>query len=479
MIIIPAEKRFDSKHPPIILLLLVIVNLLIYFVYQSGDNEKTDNALKQYQELKYFKAEKFLYQSYLEKEDQKNEQERFKLAQENNNLYVASYYLITDNQFYSYLDKRADGISSIRELEDDIDTWRYNRENINQLIQSTSALSYGLIPAKSNWYSFITHQFLHGGVMHLLGNLFFLVVCGFAVEASLGHLKFLGFYLMSGVGAGAFHALFDLSSNVPLVGASGAISGVMAMYLAIFRFKKIEFFYWVFIFAGYFRAPALLILPIYIGKEVSNYLSDTDSNVAFMAHAGGFISGLLLVFISHWNQPDSINIEYVEESEETPERQLILAKVYKHMENYRFSQAEQTLKTLDIEKYWDFDLFYLHYQLLRAINNSRNKEYYQSALEVLRLKRLDLKQIEKLAKIWRDIPDIKRYLKEEELINIGWQFVSLSDLNIAESIFEEINKTTKTPRELSGYARKLSIAFKATQDISKHKHYEKLAEQLL
>ncbi len=479
MIIIPSEKKFDSKHPPIILLLLVIVNLITYFVYQAGDNKKTDDALKQYQALKYFEAEKVLYQNYLEKEYKKNEQEQFSQALENNNLYAASYFLIADYQFYSYLDKRADGILSIRALEDDIDTWRYNRSSINQLVQSTSTLSFGLTPAKSNWYSYITHQFLHGGVMHLLGNLFFLIVCGFAVEASLGHLKFLGFYLISGVGAGAFHTLFDLSSNMPLIGASGAISGVMAMYLAIFRFKKIEFFYWIFIFVGYFRAPALLILPIYIGKEVSNYLSDAGSNIAFMAHAGGFISGLLLVFISDWKQPHSINIEYVDESEETPERQLVLAKVYKYIENYRFSQAEQILQTLDIAKHWDFDLFYLRYQLLRAINNSRNKEYYQSALEVLRLKRLNLKQIEKLAKIWRDIPDIKRYLKEEELINIGWQFVSLSDLNIAESIFEEINRTTKTPRELSGYARKLSIAFKAIQDISKHKYYEKLAEKLL
>jgi len=479
MIIIPAEKRFDSKHPPIILLLLVMINLFVFFVYQSGDNQKLEDAIKQYQELEYFEVEKVLYQKHLEKQNIQNKQERFNQLLEHKNFYIARYLLITDHQFYSYLDKRADGILSIRELEGDIETWRYNRNKISQLVQSTSTSRFGLTPSKSDWYSYITHQFLHGGVMHLLGNLFFLVVCGFAVEASLGHLKFLGFYLISGVGAGAFHALFDLSSTVPLVGASGAISGVMAMYLAIFRFKKIEFFYWIFIYAGYFRAPALLILPIYIGKEVSNYLSDTESNVAFMAHAGGFISGLILVLISHWKQPDSINIEYVEESEEIPERQLVLAKVYKHIENYRFSQAEQTLKTLDVATHWNFELFYLRYQLLRAVNNSRNKEYYQSALAVLRLKRLDLKQIEKLAKIWRDIPDISRYLKQEELISIGWQFVSLSDLNIAESIFEEINRTTKTPKELSGYARKLSIAFKATQDISKHKHYEKLAEQML
>jgi len=168
MIIIPAEKRFDSKHPPIILLLLVILNLFIYFVYQAGDNEKTDNALKQYQELNYFNAEKILYQKYLEKYDKQNRLERFNQAIENNNLYLANYFLIVDHQFYSYLDKRADGISSIRELEYDIDTWRYNRDNINQLIHSTSALRYGLTPSKSSWYSYFTHQFLHGGVMHLL-----------------------------------------------------------------------------------------------------------------------------------------------------------------------------------------------------------------------------------------------------------------------------------------------------------------------
>lgn len=479
MIIIPTEKRFDSNHPPVILLLLVVVNLIVFFVYQAGDNPKINNALTQYEELQYFEVEKVLYQKYLDKKDKQNEQKKFNNAIESKNPYLASYFIIADHQFYSYLNKRADGISSIRELDGDIETWRYNREGINQLILSTSSLRFGLIPSKSSWYSYITHQFLHGGVMHILGNLFFLVVCGFAVEASLGHLKFLGFYLLSGIGAGALHALFDLSSNVPLVGASGAISGVMAMYLAIFRFRKIEFFYWIIIFVGYFRAPALLILPIYIGKEISSYLSDTESNIAFMAHAGGFISGILLVLISHWKRPESINYDYIESDEGAPEKQIILAKVYKSIENYRFSQAEATLQTLNPETDWDFDIFYLRYQLLRAVNNSRNKEYYQSALQLLKLKRLNLKQIEKLAKIWRDIPDINGYLKEDERISIGWQFVSLSDLSLAVTIFEEIKESTKTPRNLSSYARKLSIAFKETQDIAKHKYYENLAEQLL
>ena len=124
--------------------------------------------------------------------------------------------------------------------------------------------------------------------------MFFLVICGFAVEAAIGHLRFLLFYLFSGVVAGVSHAAMDLDSSSVLIGASGSVSAVMAMYLGVFRFKKIEFFYWFFIFVGYFRAPALLILPFYIGKELVQFYTEAGSNVAFMAHAGGFVAGLVL-----------------------------------------------------------------------------------------------------------------------------------------------------------------------------------------
>ena len=175
------------------------------------------------------------------------------------------------------------------------------RIKAHEKMMTLSTFTYGLTPDKNHLFTYITHQFLHGDIFHLLGNLLFLVVCGFAVEAAVGHLMFVLLYVLAGVAGGVLHVWFNSHSTVPLVGASGAISGVMAMYLMLFRWKKIEFFYWFFIFVGYFRAPALMILPFYIGKEFYYFYTDTSSNVAFMAHVGGFVAGTVaMIFYSFW-----------------------------------------------------------------------------------------------------------------------------------------------------------------------------------
>ncbi|HHL31166.1 MAG TPA: rhomboid family intramembrane serine protease, partial [Oceanospirillales bacterium] len=327
MIIIPTEKRFDWKHTPLVLFILVLINVMVFFAYQFGDTEKQFDAITDYQQHEFLVKEWPLYVDYLKQNQAYQRLEESKKLYENiqtedddapQSEIQLIYTIISDPGFYQYLEQNAYNVFYLSYIE----KWALPRSEINDTIQSVSSVAFGLIPNQLGLVTLLTHQFLHGGVMHLLGNMFFLIICGFAVEAAIGHLRFLLFYLASGVAGGLLFAVMDLSSVQPLVGASGAISGVMAMYLGVFRFKKIEFFYWLFVFVGYFRAPALLILPFYIGKELFSYFSDSGTNVAFMAHAGGFIAGSLMMAIAYYLNPKMMNEAYIEEDQETPQLQL-------------------------------------------------------------------------------------------------------------------------------------------------------------
>ena len=306
MIIIPTEKRFDWKHAPIALITLVILNVFIYFIPQANDNKVIASAVVEYKTQDYLVIEWPFLKTYLINSGQKATLEYLKKQFDQQKFNQVISHIIFDSNFYRYL--RHDQYDFF--TANDVGDWFSIREEINHAIQSTTIVSYGLISADIKLLSVISYQFLHASAMHLLGNLFFLVICGFALEAAIGHWRFLLFYLLSGIAGGLLYAFYNSSVAMPLVGASGAISGTMAMYLAIFRLKKIEFFYWFFIFVGYFKAPALLILLFYIGKELFQLVSDTQSNTAFLAHVGGFIAGAILIFMTYWVNRFFFNINF-------------------------------------------------------------------------------------------------------------------------------------------------------------------------
>jgi len=173
--------------------------------------------------------------------------------------------------------------------------------------------TYGMIPARLEWalarpdvslgqalVPFLTSLFLHAGWLHLIGNMWFLWVFGDNIEDRLGHLRYLFFYLVCGLGAGLAHLLFNLSSTLPAVGASGAVSGVLGAYLVLFPHSRIItlvplIFVW---FTA--KLPAVLILGYwfliqFLGGLAGLGQSGGGGGVAWWAHIGGFILGVILV----------------------------------------------------------------------------------------------------------------------------------------------------------------------------------------
>jgi membrane associated rhomboid family serine protease len=160
---------------------------------------------------------------------------------------------------------------------------------------------YGVVPAHLRPVTLLTSLFIHGGWSHIIGNMLFLWAFGKSLEDALGHTKFLSFYLISGVAAGIAHVVFNLNTTLPTVGASGAIAGVMGAYLVKFPRARIHTLVFLFIFVTMADIPAAFILVYWFVTQLfSEYGSITqmhvvNGGVAYAAHIGGFIVGMILV----------------------------------------------------------------------------------------------------------------------------------------------------------------------------------------
>jgi len=161
--------------------------------------------------------------------------------------------------------------------------------------------NYGLIPARFHASAVITSMFLHGGWLHILGNMWFLWIFGDNIEDVLGHAKYLVFYLLCGIAAGLTQTVFNVGSRLPMVGASGAIAGVMGAYLVKFPRARIVTLVFVFFFITTIDVPATLMLRYWFFIQIFNgigtigYSHLLQGGTAWFAHVGGFIAGIILV----------------------------------------------------------------------------------------------------------------------------------------------------------------------------------------
>lgn len=156
--------------------------------------------------------------------------------------------------------------------------------------------TWGLVPAAGAPLTYLTSMFLHAGFLHLAGNMLFLWVFGDNLEDEMGHLGFLGFYLAAGVASAVAQVLAEPASTIPIVGASGAIAGVMGGYLLLYPKARIDVLFIIVILIRVIPIPAWLVLGIWFALQLAFGVSTpTDGGgVAYWAHAGGFVAGLAM-----------------------------------------------------------------------------------------------------------------------------------------------------------------------------------------
>ncbi|HDS09424.1 MAG TPA: rhomboid family intramembrane serine protease, partial [Firmicutes bacterium] len=173
------------------------------------------------------------------------------------------------------------------------------RDELDSLLNSHVTFKYGYIPEKPKLSSIIGHMFLHGGFLHIIGNMWFLWLVGINLEDRWGRWYYLAFYLMSGVFSVILYGIFTVNKGIPLIGASGAVAGLMGAFMVRFYNSKMKFFWflWLFIrpFWGTFEITAWFAMGLWFLHQILQHVfMSAASNVAFLAHIFGFIFGLVI-----------------------------------------------------------------------------------------------------------------------------------------------------------------------------------------
>lgn len=166
---------------------------------------------------------------------------------------------------------------------------------------------FGLIPNQitqhplqlKGYITIFTSMFLHGGLMHLAGNMLYLWIFGDNIEYALGHFRYFIFYLVVGIGAAAGQIIIEPTSTMPMVGASGAISGILGAYLLKYPRNRVSILFFFIIIIRVIKVPAAIVLTLWFGMQVFfgyfHMNQGVSGGVAWFAHIGGFISGFVLV----------------------------------------------------------------------------------------------------------------------------------------------------------------------------------------
>ena len=156
--------------------------------------------------------------------------------------------------------------------------------------------TFAFIPYEFKLFTIFTSMFMHGGIMHIIGNMWFLYIFGDNVESMLGHARYLYFYLFCGAGAAVAQFLIEPYSTTPMVGASGASAGVLGAYMIKFPKARVHVLAVIFIFITTIVVPAQFVLGLWFLMQLSGGLGslgfDTTGGIAWFAHIGGFIVGI-------------------------------------------------------------------------------------------------------------------------------------------------------------------------------------------
>jgi membrane associated rhomboid family serine protease len=183
-------------------------------------------------------------------------------------------------------------------------------EQVNEFI-----LYFGLVPAAFSWVALFTSMFLHGGLLHFGGNMLYLWIFGDNVEDRMGHGRFLVFYLLCGVAAALAQTIVTPDSLVPMVGASGAIAGVMGAYFVLYPQSRIVTLLPIIFFMQIVEIPAIFFLGIWFLMQFVNGLgsfaiasASQSGGVAFWAHIAGFVAGISGVLV--FRRPERQRVEW-------------------------------------------------------------------------------------------------------------------------------------------------------------------------
>jgi len=332
-------------------------------------------------------------------------------------------------------------------------------------------MNYGFRPSGHEPVTFLTYMFLHGGFSHILGNMVFLWLVGCMLEMGSGRLFLIICYFLTGLGsAGLFWVVYS-NSEIPLVGASGAISGLMGAMAVMFGRTKIKVFYSLGFYFDYVKFPAIVLLPLWIGNELFQLYLTTESHIAYVAHLGGLISGALIALAS---LAVFKNIDHSVMEEQRDEVTPLVEAALKHLEKIELKEGRELLMRALEMRPQDTAI------LVRIFNidqhDSDNPRFHDTAERLLSLLCGDPTKKNQLFQIYLQYSR----LSPEPRLPLGLYgrlcsaFINMDQVETAEEILEMLIRKSPDLHFLPSLCYSLARHFKKKRMEQKHNRWNRL-----
>ncbi|WP_434213234.1 rhomboid family intramembrane serine protease [[Pseudomonas] boreopolis] len=425
MFILPLHKPLDRETFPWITMLLVLANVLVFFGLQAGDDAAFARARAYYLESGLGRYELPAYERYLQQAGRGDALAELRRQPEPLRFAYVATGTVNDPAF-----QRALAAGGLFEDAGQESAWEPLRRRYDALLGEVFTLRHNLRSSEWSPWRMVAAAFLHGGVMHLVGNMLFLVALGLLLEGAIGPLRLLAVYVLGAFGASAASLLWRWGQPGGGLGASGAIAALMGAFCVVWGRRPVRFFYWFGMVFDYARAPAIVLLPLWLGWELYNLLFGGEKGIGFDAHAGGLVTGALLggvLVLARQTRPD-----FMHDAGEAGTGDDRWERAQRHLGRMENLEAERLLADLAAEQPQRFDVALARCRVAR--NAGQRSALRDRALELLALTATDAEQARAQRAILQELPP--GALPARQLLSLARRWSELGLLAEAEALLQ-------------------------------------------
>ena len=394
MLILPLHRPLTRATFPFVTAVLIMLNIAVFALFQSGDGARLAATQEWYARSGLAALEWPGYLAHLETLDLTQQQEQALALPEDERAAALFMARLTDVRLDAALrisTATEEHTSQARALtpaeSKDADAAQLSRLQAEYDRRMAQIPTWRFLQRHSELdpVRLLAHAFLHGDVMHLLGNMFFLAALGLLVEGALGPWRFALLYLLGAAGAGLFSAAWNWGTPGGGLGASGAIAALMGAFCVLWGTRPVRFFWWFFVLFDYVRKPAIWLLPAWVGWEALNMLFNRGAGVGFDAHLGGLLTGAL----AGWAlvRSGQVRHDFLDDADVPPDVEKVLAQAREWLGRMQLPEADALLGELDEALPGRLDVALLRHRV--ALLGGNASAARQRALRVLEIDAAD------------------------------------------------------------------------------------------
>jgi membrane associated rhomboid family serine protease len=432
MLLLPLHRPLTRATFPVVTALLVLINVLVFFGPQAGDQARVEAALSGYVPSRLAEIETPAYERWLiERGGRADDLSEFRALQSDTarRAFVGQHTLV-DREFEPAL-RNGRLFPDATTFEE----WRRLRVGYDAQLSSIPTLRYLLRASEFDPVRLVSSAFLHADVGHLFGNMLFLMIIGLLVEGALGPWRFLAVYLLGAIGANLASLAFHWGDATGGLGASGAIAALMGCFCLVWGTQPVRFFYWIGVWFDYVRAPALWLFPAWLGWELFNLLVRKDSNVAFEAHAGGLVCGALMgAALAATGQVRTAFIR--DGASDAPAKDDRWERAQRHIGRMQLTEADALLTALAAEAPWRVDVQLARYRVAR--NGGRTEQAAARALQALSIEAPDANGVRAQGELLAELDAQAGAIPSDLLLSFAQRAIALGALDAAEQALKPL-----------------------------------------